>query len=169
MRILFILLFLFSSVASAAVYKRVNPDGSVEFTDAPRSNKEKPIPLSPTNTFKATPAPVPQAFENETKAAPLKYRNISITNPVDDEAVRNNAGTITVSVTLTPPLQKGHKLVILMDGNPVGEASSGSLSLDNVDRGTHTISAEVRNKKNKTLISAKPVTTHLLRRSILHR
>lgn len=168
MRILFILLFLLSqAAASAEVYKRVNPDGSVEFTDIPRNDKEKPLPHKPINTFKSPPPATSRTYDSERQAAPLKYSSIAITSPADDVAVRNNAGIINISVSLTPSLQPNHKLIILMDGNPVGETTTGSFSLNNVDRGTHTISAQVENEKNEILIRADPVTTHLLRRSIL--
>lgn len=65
-------------LAKAEVYKRTNPDGSVEFTDVPSKQKEEPVPLRPMSTFKAPPT-APIRSTPQPQAQPGKYTEISIT------------------------------------------------------------------------------------------
>jgi Domain of unknown function (DUF4124) len=165
MRILLILIFLSSTYAYAEVYKRTNPDGSVEFTDVPNKQKEKPIKLSPLSTFRAPPTPMPQTSSPKTDA-PYTYTGLTITSPLDDDAIRANDGSLRVSVSIVPALQPGHSLVLLMDGKVVGKSATGSFALSNVDRGTHSLSAQVQSADGTPQISATPITIHLLRSGI---
>jgi len=165
----FVLLVLTASVAAPAVaevYKRTNPDGSVEFTDVPRSDTEKPVPLGPMSTFKAIPA-APQRTSPTSRANVRTYSAISITSPTDEATIRDNTGTIEVSTSVSPPLRPGHKFVLLLDGEQKGESVSGSFTLNNLDRGSHSLTAQVVNKAGKTLISSTPVTVYLFRQSAI--
>jgi hypothetical protein len=152
--------------ASAEVYKRTNPDGSVTFTDVPSKQNEDIVPLSPMSTFKAPVAP-PVRSNSTTKTTPGKYTAISITSPADDSAIRDNAGNLTVNVSLTPGLQSGHTLVLLVDGAQQGKSASGSFALSNLDRGNHSLVAQVVDKEGTTIISATAVTIHLQRTSVI--
>ena len=151
--------------AAAEIYKRTNPDGSVEFTDVPRSDEEKPVPLSPMSTFKA--APVQRNVAPAARADARKYGTISIVSPANEATIRDNTGTVKVNVSLSPALRSGHKLVLLVDGAQKGESTSGSFTLNNLDRGSHSLTAQVLDKAGKTLISSTPVTVYLFRQSAI--
>ena len=60
-------------------------------------------------------------------------------------------------------------VTILLDGKEIGQGKSNALSLTNVDRGTHTLRAEVKNAQGATVISASPITFTLQRASLLQR
>lgn len=158
---------LFSTVGiSAEVYKKVNPDGSVEFTDAPKNEDATPVPLSPMSTFKATPAPPISSAPKASKPSAVKYSNVSITSPANEETIRDNAGNLTVTASVTPSLKSEHKMVLLDNGAAVSESTSGSFTLSNVDRGAHTLSIQVQDSAGKVLISSNPVTVYLHRHFI---
>ncbi|MCF6337731.1 MAG: DUF4124 domain-containing protein [Gammaproteobacteria bacterium] len=152
--------------AMAEIYKRTNPDGSVEFTDVPRSDDEKPVPLSPMSTFKTTPVPQ-QKRTSTARADAKKYSVISVTSPANETTIRDNTGMVTVNVSLSPALRSGHKLVLLVDGEQKGESRSGSFTLNNLDRGSHSLVAQVVDKAGKALISSAPVTIYLFRQSVI--
>lgn len=181
MRVIFILLLLLSTATHAEVYKRTKPDGSVEFTDVPSKQEEEPVPVNPMNTFKAPPVPALRSSTPEPRASEdKKYTAISITSPANEASIRNNAGNITVTVSLEPALQPGHKLVLLVDGTPKpasddtaddaekAESAPGNFELNNIDRGSHSLEAQVLNEEGKTVISSTPVTVYLHRYSVKH-
>ncbi|NOX92999.1 MAG: hypothetical protein GXP18_11285, partial [Gammaproteobacteria bacterium] len=151
--------------AIAEIYKRTNPDGSVEFTDVPRSDKEKPVPLGPMSTFKAMPAP--QKATPASRASANTYSAVSIISPADETTIRDNTGTIKVNISVSPALRPGHKLALLVNGEQKGQSASGSFTLDNLDRGSHSLTAQVLDKAGKTLISSTPVTVYLFRQSVI--
>ena len=89
-----------------------------------------------------------------------------------NSAVRANDGNITLSVTIDPPLRSGNLLRAQVDGNLNEQAIAGSgqpnatLTLPNLDRGTHEISAVIMDTKGQVILSSDPVTLHVQRTSL---
>ena len=152
----------------AEVYKQVNPDGSITFTDVPGSKDEKPVPLRPMSTFKATPAPAISSDSETSKPASTKYTGVSVTSPANEATVRDNAGNLAVTASAAPGLQPGHKMVLLDNGSPQGESTTGNFKLSNIDRGTHVLTVQIQDSAGKVLIASTPVTVYLRRHSALH-
>lgn len=166
-----LLLFLLGAVvtmnSTAEVYKRVSPDGSVEFTDVPGSGKEEPVKLAPMSTFKATPTAPTRSPGSRPAPSSNKYTSLKITSPANNTSIRDNAGNLSINVSVSPALRAGHKLVLLIDGSPKTEGQSGQFKLTNIDRGSHTLQVKVVDAASKPLISSKTVTIHLQRFSVL--
>ncbi len=158
--------------AQAEIYRTVDENGNVVFTDIPPreddENAEQIIIENP-NSFAVEEA-VPNADawivepeEGETEEAPFRYEALDIVSPADDEPVRENAGNITVVTNLSPRLQRGHVARLLMDGSVAQEGSQASFDLANVDRGTHTIAVEIVDENGRVLIRSDQSTFHMLR------
>ena len=158
--------------AQAEIYRTVDENGNVVFTDIPPreddENAEQIIIENP-NSFAVeeaipnTDAWIVEPEEGEEAEAPFRYQALEIVSPVDDEPVRENAGNITIVTNLNPRLQRGHVARLLMDGSVVQEGPRASFSLANVDRGTHTISVEIVDENGDVLIRSSDSTFHMLR------
>ena len=155
MRLTILIIFIFSVFCANAetVYKTVDEHGNIIFTDKPSTGSEE-IKLKELQTIKN---PNPAKYRPpSTKSEPVDaniYKRILITNPANDSGIRNNAGNVSISVSLEPSLRSGHSLVITLDGKEVSNGSASSVSLNNVDRGTHSIGASVIDNNGKNLIS----------------
>jgi hypothetical protein len=170
---LFFLLVLLCVSAQAAVYKKELPDGTVVYTDQPESGG-KEITLPEIQTIQPPPKSVfseaipPQ--KNKPVESTTSYTMLKITSPADEETLRENAGNITVNVTMDPPLQTqaGHKILVEMDGKPIADpGTSLQYVLDNVDRGTHSLQASILDAAGNTLFQSPSITFYLKRHSIL--
>lgn len=153
----------------ADIYKQVLPDGTVSYSSEPQPNAEKITPPPPQVIPAARPASTPAPERPSQPPAPA-YARLSITEPADDQVVWSNERNVGVALVLDPPLrvEAGHRLVLLVDGTPVPSAADAlSLTLNNVDRGTHTLTAEVHDAAGRTLIQSTPVTFHLKQHSVL--
>lgn len=158
--------------AQAEIFKTVDEDGNVVFTDIPpRENDEnaEQIIIENPNSFAVDEA-VPNADEwivepeeGDGEEPPFSYLTLEIVSPTDDEAVRDNAGNITIVTNLNPRLQRGHRVRLLMDGVLAQEGSQANFDLSNVDRGTHTITVEIVDENNQVLIRSGQSTFHMLR------
>ena len=166
------LLFSLNLSAQAEIYKTVDEDGNVVFTDIPPreddENAEQIIIENP-NSFAVDEA-IPNADawiveteEGEEEEPPFRYAALQIVSPADDEPVRENAGNITIVTNISPQLQRGHIARLLMDGSVVQEGPQASFSLVNVDRGTHVIEVEVLDDQAQALIRSDQSTFHMLR------
>lgn len=172
--LIFTIVISVSSAAYAEIYKQIDKDGNVIYSDVPFKAKQQPVKVKPMTTFKATPtkkATAPAKKKKEAKEAKAtEYKDIAVHKPVEGEAIRANDGNIAVEVSAKPGLDvdEGHKIAVLLDGNIVTKTTTGSVTLENVPRGTHTITAEILDKKDKVLFSSKSgVTFHVLRASVL--
>ena len=153
--IILTVLILFSvNLYAEKVYKTVDEDGHIIFTDKPTEGSEE-IKLKELQTIK-NPNPARykplqnKASDSETGSL---YKVLLVTNPADGSGLRSNDGNISISLTLEPSLRSGHKLVITLDGKEISSGGALSVSLKNVDRGTHTIGAKVIDGNGSQLIS----------------
>lgn len=168
LRTLHLILFLLVSFSvQAALYKGVDAEGNVTFSDKETPNAEE-IPMPTPNIIKM---PKPKPAEKIAEEDKGNYKSFSITQPKTNATLRASNGNVPVSLSLTPKLDtaSGHKISIFVDGKAVIKGvTTLSVQLPNIDRGKHTISAAIKDKNNKTLISSNKVTLHLKRMSELH-
>lgn len=156
-----ILVFFVCCLGAETVYKSVDKDGNIIFTDKP-SEKAEEIKIQELDTIKN---PNPNKYKPSLKQpeeSSHKYDSFVVTSPENGAGIRSNSGNVSISLSLNPALRGGHKIIISMDGKEVGSGSS--VSLQNVDRGTHSISASVVDENGKQLISTSS-TFSLLRAS----
>jgi hypothetical protein len=157
----------FSVLAQDRVYKRVNPDGSVEYSDQPIQGAEvMKVPKGSTFTMPETPASTAAPADSTPEEASVSYDSLEITRPMNDEAIRSNEGKLTALAQVTPGLASNHRFRWRMDGEIVQDVNSPELRLNNVDRGSHTLEAEIVDADGKVVISSETITFHLMRYSV---
>ncbi|VAW66072.1 hypothetical protein MNBD_GAMMA10-1221 [hydrothermal vent metagenome] len=155
------------SPAFAEMYKWVDADGNISYSDQPpykgAEQLEAPL-ISTTPAIKVPPKTAKPKEEDEDKNA-TKYSYFKITSPENDATIRDNNGNFSIAMNSRPSLDvaAGHYISILIDGKAVKKQSSTTASFSNIDRGTHKISAQIKNRANKVLRSASAVTLHLHR------
>jgi hypothetical protein len=159
-----VLLLCLTALASAQVFRSVGPDGTVQFSDQPAPGATS-VDVQPAQTVPMggpiLRSPAPAAAKEP--GGPV-YGRFEILSPTADEGVRANDGNVTVSLALDPPLLPGHRVVVLVDGRPVGSPDASlQVALTNLDRGTHRVEASVVNAGGQALASAGPLTFHVLR------
>jgi len=171
LRLFFITALLFSLPATAA-YKWTMPDGSVIFSDTPPHPDAEKITLPPTQTFTSPPTKKSseQTPPEEKPLPPALYSSLQITLPENDQTIRDNTGSVSISITSDPPLiaQRNHKIIIELDGSTIITTTSPEAVLSNIDRGTHTLRAHIADKNGAILISSTESQFHLRRMSALH-
>lgn len=160
-----ILMLLASGSASAKIYKWILPDGSVTYSDQPQVKGAAAVELPPLQTY-SPPSP-PAAGQSPVPKLDLSYNKVEVVTPKSNETLRDNGGTISVQLAIEPPLNAGHEVEILVDGKSIGRGRATSASVSNLDRGSHTISATIKDANGKVIKSASSVTFHLQRSSKL--
>jgi len=166
--------------AAAQIYRTVDEDGNVVFTDVPPRPDEaaETVELGSGSTFTPPPAAVPAetplrwsdvdgAVDEPAADAAAVYQSVEIASPGNDEAVRENSGNIVVSARVVPELRPGHRVQLELDGQIVQTSEAPSFQLQYVDRGTHQVRVHVLDESGTILRSSDPSTFHLLRYSKL--
>lgn len=156
--------------ASAAVYSYTDADGNRVFTDRPAGQAGEEVRLKPSNSMPAPAAPaIRVAAPVAAKAAVVSYQ-LRILSPAADEAIRNNAGSVSVTIHAEPALQPGHAYQVLLDGQPFGAPDEQmTFELSNVDRGTHQLAVAVVDAEERVLQRSENQPFHLIRTSLAQR
>ena len=125
------------------IYKVVDEQGNVTFTDTPPSGaiaEEQSI-----NATNVTPAPqwnsdITSADSEAARAADNQSFVTRITTPADQATIPMGPGNFVVEVAVSPALGTGENLVLTLDGAAVGAPQKGaSWQLTNVFRGEHRL------------------------------
>jgi len=135
----------YSSTVAAEIYRWKDSAGNTVFSDTPHPGAEV-IEVSEPTIVPAGPTATPSASESTPKPAAQAYDAVLITQPSNEETIRENIADIDVSVSVEPRLQTdfGHRLKLLFDGAQVAEPGvTTSFMLPNVDRGAHPLEAVV--------------------------
>jgi hypothetical protein len=161
-----LLLMTLPLVCIAQVYKHVDEHGNVTFTDKPPADSEL-IEVRAPNTL-AAPPKIEYATESrkEPEVASESY-TLAITAPANETVIPNGPGNFSVTASVTPGLQGGSRLQLLIDGEPRGEPQKGtSWALTNVYRGAHQLVVVALDSKDKEVGKSDPVTVYVFRPSI---
>ncbi len=139
------------SIANAALYKGVDAEGNVIYSDKPFTDAEKFTP-PPISVMDAQKAKTEKKAEKE-KPKDFKYMAFDIISPEEKATIRNT--DVSVSLSLKPELntEKNHSIWMLVDGKPVVKnTQSFSLQLGRLNRGMHKLQAQVRDEKGKIIV-----------------
>ena len=151
-------------LAMAQVYKHVDENGNVTFTDTPPADSEL-IEIRKPNTISAPEIIEYHQEEAPAPAATTSYK-VNITAPADETIIARGPGNFSVSASVTPGLATGSRLQLLIDGGAEGEPqTASSWALTNVFRGTHALEVAVVDGKGKQLAKSAAVTVFVFRPS----
>ena len=166
--LLLCLLILLPQLAAAQIFRSVDEQGNVTFSDTPPSSgPSEQIEVRQTNR---TPAPaVVETLEPETAAeegAAVAY-SVTITSPENETTIAMGPGNFSVSAAVEPALQQGELLQLFIDGSPSGEPQAGGTwNLTNVFRGAHDLTVAVVDSKGEQLAESTAVRVYVLRPSV---
>ncbi len=157
-----LLTLLLSFTSQAGLYKGLDNEGNVVYSDTPFENAEEitPPPITVVDTPKVKPK---QKVVEEEKQAETKYTTFSMTTPKNDQTIWNEPA-LAVSLKLKPALAtvEGHNIWLIMDGKPLIKKSQNlSLQIGRANRGSHSLQAQVRNKKGKIIKSTRAIKIHI--------
>lgn len=161
-----------SGSLSAEIYRTVDEQGNVVFTDTPAVNS-KPVELGPASTY----SPPPQISTTQTRTPDTEesettfYSALRIVRPAEEETIRDNTGNVSVSLEIEPALlvQAGHRVQFFLDGEAIGAPSSVlKTSFANVDRGEHQVEAAVIDVSGEPILRTSSVRFFLHRYSIIN-
>lgn len=165
-----ILLLTTALPALGGIYSYTDAEGNRVFTDRPTGQAVEEVQLKPSNSMAAQPTPAPRAAQPpKPQEATIRYQ-LQILSPAADEAIRNNAGSVSVTVQAEPALQPGHAYQVLLDGQPFGApGEETTFELSNVDRGTHQLAVAVVDAQERVLQQSESRSFHLIRTSLAQR
>lgn len=148
------------SAPATEVYRHVDRDGVVHYSDQPPSKGARPVDLPPIQVIappdRAAAAVAPVDGVAETPA-------LSIVAPMPGQAFRDDDPRLDVSVRVDRPLPEGHGLLYLLDGAAQNAQPTRALNfrLQGLARGAHQIGVVTLDAAGREVARAAPVTIHV--------
>jgi hypothetical protein len=142
-----------SSAWAEEIYREVNDEGVPTFSDQAMPGAE-PITLRKPSIFTDTTYQQSQLKRrSDDSLTPMKMDySLLVTNPLDDSVVRDNAGNLNLTISISPSVQSGHSAELLMDGTKIRDVhGNGIIALTNVDRGTHAFNIRIVDKEGNVV------------------
>ena len=163
------------SVGAASVYRTTDAQGNVIFTDKPVDNAERvdlePLTVVPAVGVDAAPPPTQRAEPAASRRVGqpfMPYSTFRIAAPDDGQTLPTGAaGNVQVRLAIEPALREDHKVRLLLDGVVSQSAlHSSAFMLTNLERGEHTLVAELLDADGQVRLRSAPVTLYVQRASV---
>jgi len=177
-RVLFILTTLFlwvSQSVAQTVYRTVDEDGRVTYTDRPPANNEAesearlpPLNTAPETQTRNQDRGQRQSRENRAEQQRVSYQP-SILSPAPESSVPPGQRDLNITVALDRDLRDNHLLAYYLNGELVAETRERQFVVQEIIRGTHEVEVEVIGADGAVLGSASPVTVYVHRTSVINR
>ncbi|MBT1450188.1 DUF4124 domain-containing protein [Glaciecola sp. XM2] len=158
-----LLLTLCSVTAQTKIYKIVNKDGTISFSDTPAPGAEEVILNKTENTMQSILTPSP-ALPSQQPQGP-QY-SLSILSPEPDATVRNNSGKINIASQIVPEVRGVYSLDF---GGERYTSNSGVFNLEGINRGSYSYTVSFTDNSGKVIASSEPRMLHMHQASVLIR
>ncbi len=171
MRMLLVLAGLAISLAAASqeIYRWVDKDGIVHYSDQPGSSKAELINVIEPNAYEAPDtSSASSSGDDDSSSLPAgsPYTGLAIVSPSPDQTFFGAEAVVTATADLTGVLQPDHSVVFFLNGER-HPAEGMSAQFSNLARGSYFLRASVLDQNGKPVISSQQVTFHVRQPSTL--
>jgi len=158
--------------AQATVYRWVDADGVVHFSDQPHQGATE-IQVAEPQTYPA-PKPGPAnpgaaaAAAARAKSVNFRYTNCAVGSPAAESSVID-VDSMGVSINVEPGLRPSDRISLFYDGGVVAGSggSSTSFQISAPERGTHTLSVTVSDSTGSIVCQSGPLNFYVHQPSTL--
>lgn len=169
--------FVFASPWSfAEVYKVVDAEGNVTYTDQPPNSTAKPEVLRELSVISPQiTAPVGVPIESgvapEAKDVSIGdlrriHKGFAIVSPKPEEALWGTENKATVAWSSSAPLNAGMGVAVFVDGVAQEPTNAPVTLLTGLDRGEHKVYAELWDDSGRKIATTPTVTFYIMQNSI---
>ena len=149
-----------SVFATTTVYTWVDASGQTHYSDQPHPGATK-MQINGAPTF-SMPAPPPGESEASPTAQQRAAATCSIESPSDQQMFMN-AWSVSGELRLPPNLSPDDHVTLMLDGKilPNVASLSGAFTLAHIDRGAHTLAAQVEDSDGAVICQTPAVTFYV--------
>jgi len=140
----------FVNTAGAVLYKGVDAQGNVVYSDQPFAAAEKFTP-PPISVMDAAKVNADETRQVEEKPVEFKYISFDIISPKNNQTIQNDT-EVAVSLKIKPGLNtaENHSIRMLVNGKPViKNTQSLSFKVEDLERGANELQAQIRDENGK--------------------
>jgi hypothetical protein len=146
-------------------------NGVVHFSDTPGPGAKRVdlvVTGPPSGGATQQPAATASAGAQPPAAPATTYTLLEIWQPENGASFFDANATVNVRIRTEPAVAEGDSLQLYLDGTRVEGAGNGlDYTLENLDRGAHSITATIRDAKGVEKIRSQPVVFYMKQNTII--
>jgi hypothetical protein len=155
------------SVQAAVVYRWVDADGVVHYSDQQTPGAERIMTSAPNTTAAGPRAPSNASGARKSSNDSLTYSEFTITSPQPDQTFFGT-DAVPVQLNLSPALKAGQTIAWHMNGRQLDEQrDSVSFSIAQLERGTYSLMATITDQQTGESTNSNSVTFFVRQTSAL--
>jgi len=165
--ILFTLILFNSHLVNAdTVYKKIQKNGHVEYSDKPSSNAIK-INLPPANIQLFVTPKIASTLPKKTLHSTPQIRIIS---PKNNASIRSNTGEFNVVIKEEQTTNQSYLVQLFINGKPYLKPQKESVfKVKNIDRGSAKISVQLQSSIGDILATSQEIILYIHKASVIHK
>jgi len=156
---------LVATPATSGVYKYIDENGQVAYSDKPVEGAKK-LKIRSRNgpSYASQPSkPANNEQSGEADNNGFKYESFELLTPKEDKVVSDRSGSVQVVFLPEPALAADHEIIVNVDGKDISRGRHANISLSQVPRGSHKVTGRIESAEGKVLITSATVTFHVKR------
>ncbi|MFP4155871.1 MAG: DUF4124 domain-containing protein [Halothiobacillaceae bacterium] len=142
-----ILWLLPGTVPAETIYRLMDEQGNVTFTDEPLPGA-MPVQVDPTPPMELVIPSIPERKARQQADQPEsgEYSRLAIASPADGATIEARVGgVLMIELDIEPPLAASDRVTIFLDDTPVVSDTSGTRhAVSSISPGSHQIRFEIR-------------------------
>jgi hypothetical protein len=146
-------------------------NGVVHFSDTPGPGAKRVdlVVTGPPSGGATAQAPATASAAAQPPTAPATtYTLLEIWQPENGASFFDANATVNVRIRTEPAVAEGDSLQLYLDGTRIEGADSGlDYTLENLDRGAHSITATIRDARGNEKIRSQPVVFYMKQNTII--
>ncbi|WP_186342907.1 DUF4124 domain-containing protein [Allochromatium palmeri] len=153
-------MLLVCSPSNAEIYRWVDADGRVHFSDRPARDAERVDVRFSTSAGSNPTTTLGPGSPDEAYRGP--YAELDILAPEIDATLTETDSGVPVSLRLDPALISGHRLLLLLDGSELTvEGAHTQFKLTGLGAGRHRLQLQIRGADDRIVAQSAPRTFEL--------
>jgi hypothetical protein len=140
-------------------------NGVTHYSDrpVPGARRIEIATMTPESVPQTTPAPITPGANSAAKPSTVEYTLLEIWSPEQDETFYGADAQVDVRVRVEPELASNHHLRVYLDGKLLdgSEPNSTERSFGNLERGAHSLLAQILDDQGNELIRSEPRVFHV--------
>jgi hypothetical protein len=160
--------FVFSVSAAPKIYKYVDKNGTIHYSEKKPFADAKEADINANITIvessKVEPRSTRKRIEHKIKQEAAKVESFTMDSPVPGSTLWGTGGNILASVSLES-VASNHRINFFLDNVSRGKVKSNSQLIADVERGEHTIYATLIDVNTRSVIKTTPVITFYLQQT----
>ena len=157
-----IVLLLCGTLLAQPIYKVVDEDGNVTYTDQKPDSDAEPIDLPEVNVVGSDSEAIEDVVAGTADEDASETFEIVISEPADGSLIANEEGRIDLTITSNLDIPPAAEMVVYINDRPQPAVQSSEISFTDLAPDEYRLRAELQTPSGRVLATTEEITTRLI-------